>query len=85
MQNYYTYSYFVRQKYSTYSIFVYTRVCTLFLISANLSLSSMPGVWCRALYDVKRTRSTFRDGDSLLSCKGNLCDYVGGHGISVYF
>lgn len=40
------------------------------------SLSSRQGVFCRALYDVKRTRSTFRDGDSLLSCKGNLCNYV---------
>ena len=40
------------------------------------SLSSRQGVFCRALYDVKRSRSTFRDGDSLLSCKGNLCDYM---------
>ena len=40
------------------------------------SLSSRQGVFYRALYDVKRTRSTFRDGDSLLSCKDNLCDYV---------
>lgn len=30
------------------------------------SLSSRQGVSCRALYDVKRTRSTFRDEDRLL-------------------
>lgn len=36
------------------------------------SLSSRQGVWFRALCGVKRTRSTFRDGDSLLSCKGMI-------------
>lgn len=41
------------------------------------SLSSRQGVFCRALYDVKRTHSTFRDGDSLLSCKDNRYRYVG--------
>ena len=39
-------------------------------------LVSMLVVSCRALYDMKRTRSTFRDGDSLLSCKDNLWSYV---------
>ena len=40
------------------------------------SLSSKQGVFGRALCDVLRTRSTFRDGDSLLSCKGMICYYV---------
>lgn len=38
----------------------------------NLSQSipvSMSGVWCRVLYGVLRTHSTFRDEDRLLSCK----------------
>ena len=35
------------------------------------SLSSRQGVFCRALYDVKRTRSTFRDEDRLLLCRDN--------------
>ena len=39
------------------------------------SLSSRQGVSCHVLYDVKRTRSTFRDGDSL-SDKGMICYYV---------
>ena len=45
----------------------------------NLSQSipvSMSGVWCRALYGVLRTHSTFRDEDIPLLYKGNLCDYV---------
>ena len=43
---------------------------------ATQSLSSRQGVFCHVLYDVKRTRSTFRDADSLLSCKDNLWSYV---------
>lgn len=40
------------------------------------SLSSRQGVFCHVLYDVKRTRSTFRDEDIPLLYKGNLRDYV---------
>ncbi len=40
------------------------------------SLSSRQGVSCHVLYGGQRTRSTFRDGDSRLSCKDNRYCYV---------
>lgn len=39
------------------------------------SRGDMRGVWFRVLYDVLRTRSIFRDEDSL-SDMGNLCYYA---------
>ncbi len=35
------------------------------IISASLFLGGRRGVWCRVLYGVLRTRSTFRAADSL--------------------
>ncbi len=43
--------------------------------SAILCHEDRRGVWFRVLYDVLRTRSTFRDEDSLWD-KGMICDYV---------
>ena len=40
------------------------------------SLSSRRGVWFRVLYDVPRTRSTFRAADIPLSSMGMICYYV---------
>ena len=42
---------------------------------ARLFHASTREVWCRVLYDVQHTRNTFRDGDSLPSCKDSLCYY----------
>ena len=44
--------------------------------SPTLSPSNMPVISSRVLCDVQRTRNTFRDADSLLLCKDNLCHYV---------
>ena len=46
------------------------------IISPIQSLSSTPGVWCRALDDASHTHNTFRVADILPSCKGILCDYM---------
>ena len=44
--------------------------------SPSLSFVDKRGVWFRVLYDVLRTHSTFRDGDSL-SDKGNRLGRLG--------
>ena len=54
---------FLRKKDTSYVI----------IISPIQSLSSTLEVWCRVPYDVQHTHNTFRDEDSLLSCKGNRC------------
>lgn len=43
---------------------------------ARLFHASRRGVWFRVLYDVLRTRSTFRAADILPLCKGNQYYYA---------
>ena len=47
-----------------------------YFISANLCHGGKPGAWFRVLCDALRKHNRDRDEDSLLLCKGNLCDYV---------
>jgi len=43
---------------------------------ARLCRASRQGVWFRVLCGELHTHNTFRDEDSLLSCKDTLCYYM---------
>jgi hypothetical protein len=74
----------------TYGLPIFCHVCSPFVESddqrlsfyvtfaklATLSHASRRGVWCRVLYGVLRTHSTFHDEDSL-SDKGNRLGRLG--------